>query len=64
MSLFKAKTFFFFCLIRTVKLESIPAASLAPFTTIFISSKLLRTGNPQPKPCEVLKLLGDTVPIV
>lgn len=62
MSLFKAKTFF--CLIRIVKLESIPAASLAPFTTIFISSKLLDTGNPQPQSCEVLKLLGGTVLVV
>lgn len=52
MSLFKVETF----LIEheQFELESIPAASSAPFSTIFISSKLLCPGNPQPRSCEVL----------
>lgn len=53
MSLFKAKTFFF-CLIRTVKLESIPAASLAPFTTIFISSNCSALEILSPSPVKFL----------
>jgi len=48
MSLFKVETL----LIEheQFELESIPAASSAPFSTIFISSKLLCPGNPQPGP--------------
>lgn len=45
MSLLKANHF----LIGTVKLESIPTAPLAPFTTMFISSKLFPNRYLQPQ---------------